>query len=73
MTERRFGTPAPEPTSAAPPFRPPLGMPGQRDGRPAGMLPQPRQGRHGDEQRDPSPEDLVELARVQHDGNGKKN
>lgn len=50
-----------------PPFTPPRGGPGRRDGGPPGSLPRPHFERQGDEQRQPTPDELVELAKVQRE------
>jgi hypothetical protein len=48
-------------------FTSPVGMPGQRENLPAGTLVPPHLGRHGDEQRQPSPQDLAVTGKVQRD------
>jgi len=50
-----------------PDFTSPREMPGRRDNLPAGALPPPHFDRQGDEQRQPSPEDLAETGRVQRE------
>lgn len=48
-------------------FMLPRQMPGRRENLPPGTLPPPHFDRQGDEQRQPSPDDLAETGRVQRE------
>jgi hypothetical protein len=56
-----------KPPAPRPEFLPPRQMPGTRKDLPPGTLPPPHFDRQGDEQRQPSREDLDVTGRVQRD------